>query len=860
MKIEAGQLLDVKNSDLANGTFSFPLTVNEISFNAFKDCNELKHIEIPKTIDKIQFSAFEGCQNLEKVKFDKGLRYLAQDIFKNCTNLKFVSLPPSLARVSSSAFEGCKNLKSIHIPNGVRYIENFAFLGCENLKKVNIPFGTRLIDSSAFSDCTSLKSIKIHSSTNELGNYAFNNCTNLSSVKLSSEVKHILKSCFGNCTSLKRINLPSKLLSLDEYAFYNCKNLGSIKIPDKIREIKPFTFSNCSSLSKVKFNDKISKISENAFSNCTSLIALNFPKSLTRIGKNAFANCTSLKKIEFLPGLLTLSNGAFANCESLEEIILPYTITTIGNNVFKNCKSLRQIMMPADLKEVGNNIFDGCNSLNRVYFPNSLVYFGNNNSNFLYFTNGQNSNGFCLSKDPDFDSIPLEEIKISPNILSKYWDYKDTLLKEQNNANVCNFYNIFAYQLKEKEFKEFLNSHNFTFFKKFDLTNKNPKDLESFYKFYYNLGGFSEPVMVGGKKIDYAQKVGEFFLEKMAKTKFKIDGLFQKFETMEINGFNHEFTEFILNNYDSIIENKKLEPDFISKCYNKFDEVQKTNTSNRGNQRQLKPTVEKFIDYFKIGKFNNVTPENKAIAETLSPFTSRQSSFDNAVKINQERIDNKTPNNILGVHLKEEKVPAPFENIEKYQNEIKNLEFQAIQNLVDISENEFTFDWLEKNDPDNFIVGKLCTCCAHLEGAGYGIMHASIVHPDVQNLVIRDKDNTIIAKSTLYINRKDGFGVFNNVEVNNNIPDYKKEQIYEKFMLGAKEFVLKYNELNKNSPIKKITVGMGNNDLFEILKEKNKRSTKNLKAINYEIFGIDNDRYVGDSEAYQTIIWEQNEK
>ena len=56
--------------------------------------------------------------------------------------------------------------------------------------------------------------------------------------------------------------------------------------------------------------------------------------------------------------------------------------------------------------------------------------------------------------------------------------------------------------------------------------------------------------------------------------------------------FKKEFADFFMQYFDDLIEKESDSPDFIAKCYNEFEEVQKTNTSDRGSQRQLKPTIE----------------------------------------------------------------------------------------------------------------------------------------------------------------------------------------------------------------------------------------------------------------------------
>ena len=125
-------------------------------------------------------------------------------------------------------------------------------------------------------------------------------------------------------------------------------------------------------------------------------------------------------------------------------------------------------------------------------------------------------------------------------------------------------------------------------------------------------------------------------------------------------------------------------------------------------------------------------------------------------------------------------------------------------------------------------------------------MKASILHPDCQNLVIRDEKGKIVAKSTLYINREQGYGVFNNVEINHSIIDEEKiEKIYEKYMKAVNDFAHRYNELNVSKPLEIITIGYGNNKLFDKIINRCEKSDKIYGGINFSKYGCSDRCYEG---------------
>ena len=133
-------------------------------------------------------------------------------------------------------------------------------------------------------------------------------------------------------------------------------------------------------------------------------------------------------------------------------------------------------------------------------------------------------------------------------------------------------------------------------------------------------------------------------------------------------------------------------------------------------------------------------------------------------------------------------------------------------------------------------------------------MEASILNPDCQNLVIRDNRNHIIAKSTLYVNRSQGYGVFNNVEINNNIRDEKtRKLIYEKYIESIERFAIEYNKRNKNKPLTQINVGMSLNDLSTQLRNNNEKSSEILQGVDFSTY----DGYPGDWQKEQFIVWKK---
>lgn len=806
--------------------------LQELGRRAFMNCKSLKSIEIGGDLKKLYESTFRNCENLREVILSDSITSIERNTFSDCKSLEFIKLPPRLDNIGSETFKNCFSLESIKIPMGVYSIGSNAFFSCINLKSVELPNLLSIICNDAFFGCSELTDINIPKTVRSIGSSAFMRCTKLSKILLPESVDYIGDFCFDGCKNLENITIIGPVIAIGDGVFLDCENLTSVSLPSTIRSIGEQAFDHCKNLTKITLPDGVESINDSAFSWCRELSNFRFPKSLTSLGAQAFSNCVKLNNINLPQGLKSIGTEAFENCISLEKISIPLSVQNIGDYILSGCNQLQELIIPDKLESIG-----------------SLA-----NNSFKYLSKGDNN--FIFSNKIFNNSIELSTLKIKTPFLIKYYDYKNLILREQSNPNVCKFYNAFLSGLEKDKTEEFLNSHNFTFFKQLNIDELGYNYVDT-YKGLYNLGAFLKPQEFDGKVVDYAQKVVGFLQEKLRKEVYTPNDLCDLFHGMKKDGFKKEFTDFFLKDFDELLRTEKIFEGFTSRCYNEFEKVQKTNTSDHGSQRQLKPTVAKFIDYFTENKFQNITPETKNIAITIAPYFSTQQVFDDAVSIDKERKENHISDNILSEPLNEEDI---FGTIDEYKSEIERVAPSLISKLADIASKQFTFEWLAKNDPRNFILGKLCSCCAHLEGVGYGIMHASIVHPNIQNLVIKNEKGDIIAKSTLYINPEENYGVFNNVEVNRDIPYNDYELIYQKYMLAVAEFAEKYNSEHPDKPIEQINVGTGFNDLNGFIRQYNTRSNKILTPINYKNYGKPFKNYNGDSFEEQYVVWENKSK
>jgi len=904
MVIENGILSNVTEEDIVNGTFIvpegvtkidnfafrrleelekvvLPSTLTSIGENAFMSCKDLKEINIPESVTEIGKGAFMSCTKLSMIKLPDTITSLNDSMFMNCISLKDVKLPKNLDSIPQNTFYECPSLETIELPSNVKTIGSNAFTSCRKLKSINLPKNLIEIKANAFSSCKSLEDVILPDGLKYIDDSAFHGCSGLITVNMPDSVEYIGENCFNSCHKLENIKLSNKLEIIPNGALCECDSLTSIIIPDSVKILGKESIGKCQNLTSIKLSKNLEKIENDAIWACTNLKSVEIPDSVTYLGEGVFnccyaleevklpnnipairpvtfSHCKSLKSITIPESVTEINGHAFYNCSALENINFSDNITQIDRNCFQNCTSLTDIVMPKSLTTFDNTAFKGCESLKSIKFYNNLVGACPKYKVDLKFLK-KDDDGFTLQSEQTNETLPVDYLKINIPFLVRNWDKKELLFREQNDKKILNFYNMFLAHIDITKAQEFMENHNFKFFKQFEMdTNIIRLSDEYLYKILYNLGAFNTPIIdEKGKKIDYAQKVCTFLQQKVEEGYFEIISDFADFgKDMEVNGFNKEFTDFFLQYFDEIHEQEYYNPGFLARCYNEFDEVQKTNTNNRGSQRQLKPTFKKFVEFFSENKFSGITEETKGIADAISPYFTSQETFDLAKKIDEERRNNNIPNHILSVHLKEN----PFDKIDKITSAIQDEQLETAANLTKTAKNEFTYEWLAKNDPENFILGKLCSCCAHIEGNGQGIMRASIIHPNIQNLVIRNDKGEIIAKSTLYLNRDEGYGVFNNVEVYNDINENDYPKIYEKYMLGVKKFAEQYNKENPDKPLQILTVGMHLNDLKFDLREKNIESYILYPAINYSKYNINGEGHIGDSSRHQQILWKNKPK
>ena len=112
-----------------------PENVEFIGYEAFKNTG-LEYVVLPSTIAQMGSDVFADSK-LERVCFTEGIKEIYPCMFRNCVNLKEIQIPEGVRYIQQNAFSGCVNLTEITIPESVISVSYTAFTLCHSLRDVN---------------------------------------------------------------------------------------------------------------------------------------------------------------------------------------------------------------------------------------------------------------------------------------------------------------------------------------------------------------------------------------------------------------------------------------------------------------------------------------------------------------------------------------------------------------------------------------------------------------------------------------------------------------------------------------------------------------------------------------------------
>lgn len=593
--------------------------------------------------------------------------------------------------------------------------------------------------------------------------------------------------------------------------------------------------------------------------------SLSFSKSFWEYSTiREFLNGTRIKDIysnfggDFSKGCSFLDEAFDLSREAIKEYELPEGEREIGDNTFCGCVSLERIIIPSGVKCIGKKAFSGINF--------RYLYINDNDGSVIFSRDEiQNDN---YRKIDAFDKVMATLDDIDYNVI---FENAKLFAFDEQTRNLINFAEklnkskfrmpyVYVEQLIKKDLaKNLIENGEFRFLRS-EIPDINDKLLDfsdnekiNFYKFANALGCFSKERMFDEKgketEVIVGQKATSLLMQFLKTGAIKL-GQFEDLVGKMPFGVepNQEFLKFLsvkgkggnFENLEVLMELNSKYSGLIAKVMQDFEAVKSYRESvNEAGKPILVSWKECLEKFYLNNKYVGVTDKNKDIAKLYAKKGITQVDFDFASQLREMAIDDGVPEHIIGKPLKEESIIEAIERIR--EQTARNLQ-DSKEILDELYDKQFYYEWLNKRDAVNGIIGIYCSCCASINNAGYGadIAEATITSKDVQNLVVRNLKGNIIAKGTAYINRKYGYVVINDFELNRrykhhemkaedkylpeydtgryDVPEDSKEEeernlIFKAFQRGIKAFVEEYDKHNPDNPIRQVNIGMGYNRL-----------------------------------------------
>lgn len=565
----------------------------------------------------------------------------------------------------------------------------------------------------------------------------------------------------------------------------------------------------------------------------------------------------------------------------INEYAIPENETEIPNDAFNGCVNLKKLIIHSNVSNVGKNFIDGINFKYAYKLENGEVVFSQQllekEKYIEKFEYGK------LTKTLDgFDSSTI--LKNDKKELGEFIELSQYLDKQKVKIPY-----VYACELvKNNKTKNFIENCNLSFFKNelMDINDKlkecSDEEKISFYKFASALGCFSKEKILNknGEETEtyVAQKASSTLRRIVNKEIIKLGEYNEIFNALPLDTkINQEFLKCIseqgekksLPNLEVLLNFEKDNPKTFINVMRNFSSKYRETLDKNGKpvKRPLKEALE--MQFLKK-EYKGVTERNLDIAEEFGARGLPQEFFDEADRLREKAQTNNIPRHILGKKIKEETI---LDSIEKIKKETGNEINAGMKDIEKMFNEEFSYEWLDKHDFNNSIMGLLCNCCASIKSNDYGenIAMSSILAPDVQNLVVRDSKDEIIAKGTMYVNKEKSYAVINEYEINEKYKKYQNEyvlgeyeddylsgeipeemqearknrtEIFKTLQRGLKAFIEEYDKQNPDKPLKQVNIGTQYNKLKKQVEEFKKASSNLEVPVEYGFEDAKSEQYI----------------
>lgn len=375
----------------------FPESLEEIGYEAFRNCQNLTTVVVPSTLYRLGYISFYDTPYLNNLEpEDDGIYYIGNVAIgrrNDNSDLTFREGTLGIGDNFTYLSKGIKvvNVNSVTFPSTLRRIGDYAFSGSnyKTYTSITIPEGVVEISMYAFSNNSQLETVSMPSTLKHIGSYAFYGNTSLSTVTIPEELEEIGWVSFGKCTGLATvlfnarhatytIEPDEKELVNGQYypqIFYKCTGLDKLVVGPKVTQLPKGLCYQCDGLLKVEFAERAAgdtlRIQMQAFYECPTLSRMDIPDGLTAIEDKAFYGCTGIKSINWGTKLCEIGESAFYKCTSLTEVSLPASVQHIGEKAFTQ-SGVQTIHLPEGMDLLEWSTFYQCQDVKNVFLPSTM--------------------------------------------------------------------------------------------------------------------------------------------------------------------------------------------------------------------------------------------------------------------------------------------------------------------------------------------------------------------------------------------------------------------------------------------------------------------------------------------------------
>lgn len=517
---------------------------------------------------------------------------------------------------------------------------------------------------------------------------------------------------------------------------------------------------------------------------------------------------------------------------------IPLSQTKIEPYAFYGCTHIKSITLHSNIESFGEHCFDGC----RFKYLYTL-----GDSTIISQEYPENQNARNITEIARLN-------KTIQNNLELYIKHPSECIQLSKNLSKAKLQVPQAFILhiaKTNRFNE-LAKGDFRFFKTI-ITHLSDNRMineslytETCYKFANSLGCFTNAFIKNklgeDSKVLLCQKACSLF-GKLMRDYLYCDTINSIFKNLPIDTPpNQNFFNFIslqqgdvkLPNIELLLNLENDLKGVFAHVMAHFDDMvkYKHQIGTTGTLRNVswETAIRRFYENTQLTNSNEMMSD---IIKILGPHQLTSESMAKILKLRHYAETHNIPSHILRKPLGEEPINLAIERIKSY-SKLRIADAKA--ELDRLYKKQFTYEFLDKKDPRNAVIGAYCDCCANINGSMYGakIVEATIISPDVQNLIVRDIKGEIVAKGAMYVNQEFGYAVLNDFEINHKYktssvygyPGYyytdtpaeqEEEQlrslIFNTLKKGIDDFVKEYDKEHPDKPIQKVNIGLGYNRL-----------------------------------------------